>query len=73
MSESALKFLNSDVLISFYSSSLNVYHINAHFFCMQTQRRHFKYSTQMFAVSIININKTLKIKLHTNSQIKLLK
>ena len=71
MSESALKFFNNNVSISSCSSSLNVYHINAYFFCMQTQRKHLKCSIQMFVVNMININKTLKIKLHTNSQIKL--
>ena len=71
MSESALKFFNSDVSISSCFSFLNVYHISAHSFCMQTQRRHLKCDTQVFAVNIININKTLKIKLHMNSQTKL--
>ena len=73
MSESALKFFNSDVSISSCSSSLNVYHISAHSFCMQTQRKHFKHSTQVFTVSIININKTFKIKSYIDSQTKLSK
>ena len=73
MSESALKFFNNNVLISSYSSSLNVYHISVHSFCMQIQRRHFKCDTQIFAVNMTDINKTLKIKLHTDSQTKLSK
>ena len=71
MSEFALKFFNSDVLISSCFSSLNVYYISVHSFCMQTQRRHFKCNTQMFVISMININKTLKIKSHMNSWTKL--
>ena len=73
MSEFALKFFNSDVLISSCFSSLNVYHISAHSFCMQTQKRHLKCDTQVFAVSMTDINKTFKIKLYTDSWIKLLK
>ena len=69
----ALKFFNNNVSISSCSSSSNVYYISAHFFCMQTQRRHLKYDTQVFTVNMTDINKTFKIKLHMNSWTKLLK
>ena len=73
MSESALKFFNNNMSILSCSSSLNVYHISAHSFHMQTQKRHLKHNIQVFAVSMTDINKTLKIKSHTDSQTKLLK
>ena len=72
MFESALKFFNNNMSISSCFSSSNVYYISAHFFHMQTQKKHFKCDTQVFAASMININKTFKIKLYMNSQTKLL-